>query len=47
MNKKSILEGNGGSKVTWYGLDTSSVIVEHVPLITGGSYTERRIKKNG
>ncbi|MCR5090634.1 MAG: KUP/HAK/KT family potassium transporter [Oscillospiraceae bacterium] len=34
-----------GSRVTWYGLDTSSLIVEHVPLLTGGGKSQKRIRK--
>ena len=34
-----------GSKVRWYGLDTSSLIIEHVPLITGGHGNEKQIHR--
>ena len=35
-----------GSKLRWYGLDTSSLILERVPLITGGIRNGRRIQRN-
>ena len=34
-----------GSKVEWYGLDNSSLIVERVPLITGGAGSAKRIRR--
>ena len=34
-----------GSKVEWYGLDNSSLIVERVPLITGGGAGVKRIRR--
>ena len=34
-----------GSKTRWYGLDTSSLILEHVPLITGGGSGVDRIRR--
>ena len=36
LNTKYLIRRMAGSKVQWYGLDTSSLIVENVPLITGG-----------
>ena len=35
-----------GSKLRWYGLDTSSLILERVPLITSGIRNGRRIQRN-
>ena len=37
LNTKYSIRKLAGSKVKWYGLDTSSLILENVPLITGGS----------
>ena len=37
LNTKYSIRKMAGSKVKWYGLDTSSLILENVPLITGGS----------
>ena len=37
LNTKYSIRRLAGSKVKWYGLDTSSLILENVPLITGGS----------
>ena len=34
-----------GAKEKWYGLDTSSLIREYVPLITGGSGPSSRIRR--
>ena len=36
LNTKYVIRRAAGSKVKWYGLDTSIVIYENVPLITGG-----------
>ncbi len=36
LNAKYSIRRFAGSKVKWYGLDTSSLILENVPLITGG-----------
>ena len=46
LNTKYLIRRAAGSKVQWYGLDTSSLIVENVPLITGGgSGSPRRIQR--
>ena len=34
-----------GSKVEWYGLDNSNLIIERVPLITGASGTGKRLTR--
>ncbi len=36
LNAKYSIRKMAGSKIKWYGLDTSSLILENVPLITGG-----------
>ena len=36
LNAKYSIRRLAGSKIKWYGLDTSSLILENVPLITGG-----------
>ena len=43
LNAKYSIRKLAGSKVKWYGLDTSSLITENVPLITGGSPSDGRI----
>jgi KUP system potassium uptake protein len=45
LNAKYAIRRAAGSKERWYGLDTSSLIVEHVPLITGGVPFEDRIRR--
>ena len=45
LNTKYLIRRMAGSKVQWYGLDTSSLIVETVPLITGGSNPTNRIQR--
>ena len=45
LNAKYAVRRAAGSKVEWYGLDTSSLIVESVPLITGGGSSARRIQR--
>ena len=46
LNTKYVIRRMAGSKVQWYGLDTSSLIVETVPLITGGGNPNaRRIQR--
>ena len=44
LHAKYAIRRMAGSKVQWYGLDTSSLITEHVPLITGGSPGGDRIQ---
>ena len=36
LNTKYAIRRVAGSKVRWYGLDTSSLVVETVPFIVGG-----------
>lgn len=45
LNAKYAIRRMAGSKVKWYGLDTSSLIMENVPLITGGGSAMPRIKR--
>ncbi len=45
LNTKYAIRRAAGSKVKWYGLDTSIVIDESVPLITGGGASDRRIQR--
>jgi len=45
LNTKYSIRKIAGSKVKWYGLDTSSLILEHVPLITSGGKPERTIQR--
>ena len=45
LNTKYRIRRLAGSKVEWYGLDTSSIIVETVPLITGGGSPASRIRR--
>ena len=45
LNAKYAIRKVAGSKVKWYGLDTSSLINEYVPLITGGSGDGARIRQ--
>ena len=45
LRAKYAIRRAAGSKVQWYGLDTSSLIIENVPLITGGGETERIRRK--
>ena len=43
LNTKYLIRRIVGSKVEWYGLDTSSLILESVPLITAGSPSAQQI----
>lgn len=45
LNCKYAIRRMAGSKVQWYGLDTSSVTVEPVPLIVGGGNGGNRITR--
>ena len=45
LNTKYSIRRLAGSKEKWYGLDTSSLIVENVPLITGGQGSSYRIRR--
>ena len=45
LNTKYSIRRLAGSKVKWYGLDTSSLILENVPLITGGSSNTEVIQR--
>ena len=48
LNTKYSIRRIAGSKVRWYGLDTSSIILESVPLITTGRPPRHRIvRKEG
>ena len=44
LHAKYAIRRVAGSKVQWYGLDTSSLIIEHVPLVTGGVAPVERIR---
>jgi KUP system potassium uptake protein len=43
LNIKYMIRRLCGSKVKWYGLDTSALIVENVPLITSARQNPRRV----
>ena len=45
LNTKYAIRRAVGSKERWYGIDTSYVIHENVPLIIGGSTPEQRIQR--
>jgi len=45
LNTKYFIRRIAGSKIKWYGLDTSSLIVEYVPLIIGGGTSSQRIQR--
>ena len=45
LNMKYSIRGLAGSKVQWYGLDTSSVITENVPLIVSARSDGERIER--
>ncbi len=45
LNTKYAIRRVAGSKVKWYGLDTSSLIMENVPLITGGGSADGQIRR--
>lgn len=45
LNSKYFIRRIAGSKIKWYGLDTSSLIVEYVPLIIGGTPPDNRIPR--
>ena len=45
LNTKYLIRRMAGSKEQWYGLDTSSLILETVPLITGGGSSVHRIQR--
>ena len=45
LNAKYSIRKLAGSKEKWYGLDTSSLIMENVPLITGGGSADGRIRR--
>ena len=45
LNTKYLIRRLAGSKAQWYGLDTSSLIVENVPLITGSGSSTHRIRR--
>ena len=43
LHSKYAIRRVAGSKARWYGLDTSNVIIEDVPLITGGTSVQKKI----
>ena len=43
LNSKYAIRRMAGSRERWYGLDTSSVIRENVPLITTGAPSGERL----
>ena len=43
LNAKYAIRRAAGSKERWYGLDTSSLIIENVPLITASTAPQERI----
>ena len=45
LHSKYAIRRLAGSKLRWYGLDTSSLILERVPLITGLGQADRRIER--
>ena len=45
LNMKYRIRHMAGTKEKWYGLDTSSLILENVPLITGSADPSRRIQR--
>lgn len=45
MNTKYTIRHAAGSKVQWYGLDTSYIITENVPLVVSGGKNDRRIER--
>lgn len=45
LNIKYAIRHVAGLKVKWYGLDTSNIIPEHVPLITVSRAPARRIER--
>ena len=45
LNTKYFIRRAAGSKVEWYGLDTSVVTDEYVPLVTGGDAGGNRISR--
>ena len=45
LRTKYAIRKVAGSKVEWYGLDNSSLIVERVPLISGGGSGAKRIQR--
>ena len=45
LNAKYSIRRLAGSKVRWYGLDTSSLIMENVPLITSAGSVSGRITR--
>ena len=45
LNSKYAIRKAAGSRERWYGLDTSSLIVENVPLITSSAPPQERITR--
>ena len=46
LNVKYAIRHAAGDKSSWYGLDTSSVLVETVPLVISNSSGGRRIQRS-
>ena len=45
LHTKYSIRKAAGSKIEWYGLDTSSVNIEQVPMVTGGSAPRERLTR--
>lgn len=45
LNAKYAVRQVAGSRIKWYGLDNSNLIVENVPLIVYSGTQERRIQR--
>lgn len=45
LNAKYAVRQIAGSRIKWYGLDNSNLIIEHVPLTISGGQQERRIQR--
>ncbi len=45
LNAKYAVRQAAGSRIKWYGLDNSSIIIESVPLVVYGGAQERRIQR--
>lgn len=45
LNLKYAIRRAVGSRVQWYGLDTSATMVDYVPLIVGGGSDTKRLER--
>lgn len=45
LNLKYAIRRAAGSRVQWYGLDTSATVVDYVPLIVGGGSDTKRLER--